>query len=50
MDSILKLSTSKKIFILAVILVVIAGLYLYVFFLPGRNELKMAKDELNKID
>jgi type IV pilus assembly protein PilO len=49
MDSMLKLPMSKKIFILAVILVVIACLYLYVFFLPGRNELNMSRTELNRL-
>jgi type IV pilus assembly protein PilO len=49
MDSMLKLPTSKKVFILVVILVVIAGLYLYVFFLPGRNELNTTRIELSRL-
>jgi type IV pilus assembly protein PilO len=48
-DSILKLSTQKKILILVVILCVIAGLYLYTFFLPRTDELKMAKLELSRL-
>lgn len=49
MDSILKLSTQKKILILVGILCVIVGLYLYAFFLPRTDELKMARLELNKL-
>jgi type IV pilus assembly protein PilO len=49
MDSMLKLPTSKKVFILVVILVVIVGLYLYVFFLPGRNELNKTRIELSRL-
>jgi len=49
MDSMLKLPTSKKVFILVVILVVIAGLYLYVFFLPGRDELNKTRIELSRL-
>jgi len=49
MDSMLKLPTSKKVFILVVILIVIAGLYLYVFFLPGRNELNTTRIELSRL-
>jgi type IV pilus assembly protein PilO len=49
MGSILKLSTQKKILILVGILCVIAGLYLYAFFLPGTDELKMAKLELGRL-
>jgi type IV pilus assembly protein PilO len=49
MDSMLKLPTSKKVSILVVILVVIAGLYLYVFFLPGRNELNKTRIELSRL-
>src|SRR4030067_192319 len=45
----IKLPTSKKVFILVVILVVIAGLYLYVFFLPGRNELNTTRIELSRL-
>ena len=49
MDSILKLPTPKKIIILVVILCVIAGLYLYLFFMPQREELNFAKGELSKL-
>jgi type IV pilus assembly protein PilO len=48
-DSILKLSTQKKVLILVAILCVIIGLYLYAFFLPQQDALKMAKGELNKL-
>jgi type IV pilus assembly protein PilO len=49
MDSILKLPTPKKVAILAVILCVIAGLYLYVFFIPWQDEIKVARTELSKL-
>src|SRR4030043_1647825 len=49
MDSLLKLPTPKKVLILAVILAVIAGLYLYAFFLPGRNELNTSRAELSRL-
>ena len=49
MDSILKLSTKKKVLILAAILCVIIGLYLYAFFLPQQEGLKAAKGELSKL-
>jgi type IV pilus assembly protein PilO len=49
MDSILKLSTSKKILILAAILCLMAGLYLYLFFVPAHDELTVAKAELGKL-
>ena len=48
-DSILKLSTQKKVLILAAILCVIVALYLYAFFLPQQDGLKAAKGELNKL-
>jgi type IV pilus assembly protein PilO len=48
-DSILKLSTPKKVIILVAILCVISGLYLYVFFTPRQDELKVAKGELSKL-
>ncbi len=48
-DSILKLSAQKKVLILVAILCVIIGLYLYAFFLPQQESLKMAKGELNKL-
>jgi type IV pilus assembly protein PilO len=47
-DSILKLSTSKKILILVGILCVITGLYFYAFFNPRQEELKVLKDDLNR--
>lgn len=49
MDSILKLSTPKKVLILIAILCVIAGLYLYAFFIPRQDELKVARGELSKL-
>ena len=49
MDSILKLSTQKKVLILVAILCVIAGLYLYAFFFPQKDELNLAKGELSKL-
>lgn len=47
-DSILKLSTSKKVLILVFILCVITGLYFYAFFNPRQEELKVLKDDLSK--
>jgi type IV pilus assembly protein PilO len=49
MDSILKLPKPKKVLILVVLLCVITGLYLYAFFLPGQDELKVAKAELSRL-
>jgi type IV pilus assembly protein PilO len=49
MDSVSKLPTSKKVLILVAILCVIAGLYLYAFFIPQQDELKVAKGELDKL-
>jgi type IV pilus assembly protein PilO len=49
MDSILKLPTSKKVIILVAVLCIIAGLYLYLFFMPQREELNFAKGELSKL-
>jgi type IV pilus assembly protein PilO len=49
MDSVLKLSTSKKILILVVILCVITGVYFYSFFTPQQQELNAMKDELSKL-
>ena len=49
MDSILKLPTPKKVTILVAILCVIVGLYLYLFFMPQREELNIAKGELSKL-
>lgn len=50
MDSILKLPTPKKVLILVVILVAIAGLYLYALIIPIQDELKVAKRELSKLE
>jgi len=47
-NSILKLSTSKKVLILVGILCAITGLYFYAFFNPRQEELKVLKDDLNK--
>jgi len=49
LESILKLPTSKKIFILLAILGIFAGLYFYSFFIPRQNELKSLKFELDKL-
>ncbi|NWG03849.1 MAG: type 4a pilus biogenesis protein PilO [Syntrophaceae bacterium] len=49
MDSLLKLPTSKKITLLAAILAAITVLYLYFFFLPGREELNMARLEMSRL-
>lgn len=49
MDSIMKLPTSKKIFILVAILCVITAIYFYLFFIPQRDELNFKKDELAKL-
>jgi type IV pilus assembly protein PilO len=49
MDSILKLSTSRKILILVVILCVITGVYFYSMFTPQKKELDAMKTELSKL-
>ena len=49
MDSIFKLPTPKKVILLAAILIVITGLYLYFFFLPGRDELNVTRTELSRL-
>jgi type IV pilus assembly protein PilO len=49
MDSLLKLSTPKKALILVAILGVMAGLYFNSFFNPRQEELKVLKDDLNKL-
>jgi len=49
MESIFKLPTPKKVLILVGILCVIAGLYLYVFFLPWQDSMNVAKGELSKL-
>ncbi len=50
MDSVLKLPTPKKVAILVVVLCVITGLYLYVFFIPWQDEMKVARTELSKLN
>ena len=49
MDSILKLSTSKKILILVAILCVITGVYYTSVFSPQQQELNAMKKELSKL-
>ena len=49
MDSILKLSTSKKVLILVALLCVITGAYFYSFFTPQQQELDTMKKELSKL-
>jgi type IV pilus assembly protein PilO len=49
MDSILKLSTSKKILILVVVLCVITGVYYTSVFSPQQQELNAMKKELSKL-
>ena len=49
MDSILKLSTSRKLLILIAILFVMAGLYFYSVFMPQHEELNGLRAELNKL-
>jgi type IV pilus assembly protein PilO len=49
MESIFKLPTAKKVLILVGLLCVIAGLYLYVFFLPWQDSMNVAKGELSKL-
>ncbi len=49
MESIFKLPTPKKVLILAGIVCVIAGLYLYLFFLPWQDSMNVAKEELSKL-
>jgi len=48
-ESIYKLPTQKKVLILVGILCVIAGLYLYVFFLPWQDSMNVARGELSKL-
>jgi type IV pilus assembly protein PilO len=47
-DSILKLPTSKKVLILVAILCAIAGLYFYLFFSPGQDELVALRNKRDK--
>jgi type IV pilus assembly protein PilO len=49
MDSILKLSTRRKILLLVVLLGVIAVLFTYLVFLPQKEELDRLKVELNTL-
>jgi type IV pilus assembly protein PilO len=50
MDSILKLPTPKKVLILIVALCGIAGLYLYLFFVPQQNEVDAVQRQLSKLE
>ena len=50
MDSILKLSTAKKVLILAAVLSCMTGLYIYVFFTPRQDEIKVLRSELDKLE
>jgi len=49
MDSVFKLSTPKKVLILVGILAAITGLYFYAVFNPRQEELKILRDDLNKL-
>jgi type IV pilus assembly protein PilO len=49
MDSILKLSTSRKILILGVIVVAISAAYFVTFFTPEKEQVDAMKMELNKL-
>jgi type IV pilus assembly protein PilO len=49
MDSVLKLSTPKKVLILVGILGLMAGLFFNSFFSPRQEELKVLKGDLNKL-
>ena len=49
MESIFKLPTPKKVLILAGIVCAIAGLYLYVFFLPWQDSMSVARGELSQL-
>jgi len=49
METVFKLPTPKKVLILAAILCVIVGLYLYLFFLPWQDSMNVAKEELSKL-
>lgn len=48
-DSILGLPTSKKVLILIGILGLIAGMYIYLFFIPLQDNLKALRGELDKL-
>ncbi len=47
-DTLLKLPTSKKMLLLAGILFIITGLYVYTIYLPAREELVALEQQLNK--
>jgi type IV pilus assembly protein PilO len=49
MDSILKLSTSRKIIILVAFLCIITGVYFYSVYTPQQQELDAMKKELSKL-
>ncbi len=49
MDAIYKLSTSRKVTILIVLICLVIGLYAYAFFIPQQNELSRLKGELNNL-
>lgn len=49
MDAIYKLSTSRKVTILVVLICLVIGLYAYAFFVPQQNELSRLKGELNNL-
>jgi len=48
-DSLLNLPKSKKILILVAILIVITGLYAYLFYLPYQEEMERLKGEYDKL-
>jgi type IV pilus assembly protein PilO len=48
-EPIFKLPTQKKVLILVGILCVLAGLYVYLFFLPWQDTMNVAKGELGKL-
>jgi type IV pilus assembly protein PilO len=50
MDSILKLSTTKKVLILAAVLSCMTGLYIYLLFIPRQDEIKVLRSELDKLE
>jgi type IV pilus assembly protein PilO len=49
MDAIYKLSTSRKVTILVVLICLVIGLYAYAFFIPQQDELSRLKGELNNL-
>lgn len=48
-ESLLKLPKSKKTLILVAVLIVIAGLYAYLFYLPYQEEMERLKNEYDKL-